>query len=403
MTRGAPSAPRGAESGVCRYAGSRRRTSPIGIGLVGAGFMAKAHTLGYRAAETVFAEEMPTLRQVYVADVDARAAHAAAARWRWGRWTTDWAAVTGAPEVQAVDIVAPNHLHAEIAIAAMREGKAVLCEKPLADHAAAAYEMYRAAREAGVVHQVGFVLRRWPAIAFAKSLVEEGRIGRILQFRASYLLDYALDRRHPATWRLQSATAGAGAIADLGSHLIDLGRFLVGEISAVMARTRTIYPSRPGADDSAVPVDVDDATELLVEFDNGATGAMEMCWMAAGHKLDISLELRGDEGSIAFTWRRNGELCLYRSPASAEVDGWTTIIIGPNHPGAEAFWPLAGMGMGFDSMFALQARDFVTSVADGKQVTPSFLDGLRASEVIDASLRSAEANSTWVEVNHHQA
>ncbi|MGH2944894.1 MAG: Gfo/Idh/MocA family protein [Solirubrobacteraceae bacterium] len=370
----------------------------VRVGIVGSGFMLKAHTLAYRALGPLYGATLPPveLRRVY--DVEASAAREAVERFGWRDAAKERRAVTQAEDIDLVDVVTPNDVHAEIAIDAARHGKHVLCEKPLANDLPAAREMVRAVAEAGIVDQVGFVYRRWPAVRLAKRLVDAGCIGRIRTFRGHYFHDYAADPALPLGWRGSMARAGAGSIGDIGSHVIDLGRHLVGELSSVSARSRTFITRRRQGGDH-VQVDVDDATDLLVEFSDGASGVVQASWMATGYKTDLSFELTGDRGAIRFSWQRLNELAVYSEAEIPGTAGFRTIVIGPQHEGAEAFWPVAGQGLGWGDAFLLAARDLLGAVAGDEPAAdrPSFVDGLRAMEVVAAAQESA-AESRWATV-----
>lgn len=369
------------------------------VGIVGGGFMARTHTLAYDAARLLHGEELPTLERVRLAEASEELAACAATRLGWREATTDWRDITRASDIDLVDIVTPNHLHAEIAIDAARHGKAVLCEKPLAHTLDAAWEMHAAVRAAGVANQIGFVFRTWPAIALARRLVSEGSIGRIRHFRAHYFHDYALDPEFPLGWRFQRASAGGGSVCDLGSHLFDLASCLVGEVDRVCARVRTVVPARPRvASGELVRVDVDDAADVLLEFATGATGVVETNWAAAGYKTDLAFELLGEQGTIGFTWRRNNELRLYEHGEPPDVRGFRTIVVGPMHEGADGFWPVAGQGLGYGDAFVIAARQLLSGLGSGRALEPDFGDGLRAAVLTSAALRSAQRQA-WLEVN----
>jgi predicted dehydrogenase len=377
------------------------RANRVSVGLVGIGLAGRVHSLAYQSLRA-FYPGLPDVERTMVADSDARIAKEAIERYGWGQARSRWQEVTRSNLVTLVDVATPNHLHAEIALDAVRHGKDVLCEKPLADTVEAARAMYEAAASAEVVHRVGFAFRTWPAIALARQIVSDGRLGRLLRFRGHYFHDYALDRDLGGTWRLSAATAGTGSIGDIGSHLIDLARYLVGEIDRVFARSRTVYERRPLSAAGGLPVDVDDATELLCEFESGAVGVIESNWMAPGFKTDLSFEVAGEAGCVQFSWQRNNELRFYSYDDPTSLQGFRTIIIGPSHRGAEAFWPVAGKGLGWDDAFLIQARELVRALATGEHVGPTFLDGLRACEVVDAAVRSNEAG-TWVPVSRFPA
>lgn len=385
----------------------------VRIGLVGSGFMARAHTMGFNNAPSVYWPQLPAITKVRLADIDAGLAEQAAVRWGWREATTDWRHITQADDVDLVDIVTPNDVHAEIAIDAARHGKHVFCEKPLAHTAEAAAEMYRAVVDAGVTHQINFIYRKWPAVVYARELIASGRLGKVMHFRAHFLQDYALDPFMPRTWRMQRARSGGGSFGDVGSHIVDLARYLVGEdIVRVMARSRTFIGARPapaapseaafvregGASGERLPVDVDDATDVLFDFAGGALGVLQTNWVASGHKIDIALEVGGDQGSVRFSWQHGNELEVFLdAEADGPNQGYRTVVIGPAHPGGEAFWPVAGQGLGYSDAFLIACRDLLTSVIKGTPAAPDFLEGLRACEVVEAALRSDEERA-WVDV-----
>ena len=316
--------------------------------------------------------------------------------WGWRDHGTDWRLVTRADDVDVVLILTPNDSHAEITVDAFAHGKHVLCEKPLAHSVASADAMCRAAMASGLVHQVGFIYRKWPAAAFARTVIDAGEIGQIVHYRGRYLHDYGLDPAMPITWRLQRATSGGGSGADIGSHVIDMARYLVGEIEGVFARSHTHFGRRPvaGKPGQTAAVDVDEITDMLVEFESGITGALETSWLAGGHKMDIAFAVHGTKGSIEYSSERPTEILLYRTADPAPQSGFKAVPIGPAHPGGELFWPVAGMAIGFGEAFVIAVRDLLRSIATGSTASPSFIDGLRASEVVDAAQRSAMGR-TW--------
>lgn len=370
----------------------------VRVGIVGGGFMARTHSLAYRAAPLHHGDELPLIQQVRLADVNEQAAQRAAAAYGWREATGDWREITRAPDIDLVDIVTPNDSHAEIAVDAARHGKHIFCEKPLSNTLEGAKTMHAAAQVAGVLTQVGFVFRTWPATALAKQLIQEGRIGEIHQLRAHYFHDYALDTEFSMGWRTDRAVAGAGSIGDLGSHVVDLARYLAGEITDVTARTRTIVAERPGSAGARVSVDVDDMADVLVRFEGGATGVLQTSWMAAGHKTDIGFEISGSHGAISFTWQRPGELLFYDHRDPSYAQGFRTIHIAPEHPGAQAFWPVAGQGLGYGDAFTILIGQFLATLSRAQSTSPSFTDGLRAAEVLDAAVSSARSGAASVRV-----
>ena len=392
----------------------------IRVGMVGSGFIACVHSLAYASVSRVYWPSLPDIQRLRIADVTLELARTGASRLGWEEATDDWREITRSHDIDVVDIVTPNHTHPDIAIDAAKHGKHVFCEKPLASNAGLARQMCEVASRAGITHQVGFAYRKWPAVAFAKRLIVEGQIGGILHFRGHYFHDYALDPQLPMSWRFESQKSGAGSIGDLGSHLIDLARYLVGDIVRVLARSRTLITERPlapvtgdstfrrvsAAETSESPrvgvVDVDDETDMLVEFENGAVGIIQTSWMAGGHKNDLGFELSGDRGSIKFSWQHANELMVYSARDPENIAGYRTVIIGPMHPGAEQFGPVPGLGMGYGDAFLIAIGEMLGSVSQNRPASPDFLDGLRACEVIEACLRSA-ALGHWVDVTRLNA
>jgi predicted dehydrogenase len=378
---------------------------PIRVGLIGAGSIARAHAIAYTSARTYCGPDVPDVRLVRVADADAAVAKAAAERLGFEAWTADWEEVVASPDVDLVSIAAPNFLHAPMAIAAAAAGKHVLCEKPLAATAAEGERMYRAAAAAGIVHAVNFNYRKVPAVRFIARLLREGRIGDIRQLRGVFLQDWGNDARLPRSWKFAAAGAGAGALAGVGSHEIDLARHLVGELARVAATTATWIAERPVATTSrafeavrgetaSAPVDVDDSAYFLGRFAGGAIGTFELSRCAPGRKNHLALEIHGSRGSIVFDYERANELQLCLDE-DAETAGFRRILIGPaQDDGALLAFP--GIGVGFAESIVFQARDVLRAVAGGPAMTPDFYDGWRALSVAEAVLASADRG--WVTV-----
>jgi predicted dehydrogenase len=364
----------------------------IRVGAVGGGFMARTYSFALGAVHGLAWPDVPAVEKVRLADVSPELGERAARAWGWGEASRDWREVTRADDVDLVLVLTPNDSHAEISLDAFAHGKHVLCEKPLAHTLEAARAMYRAAAASGRVHQVGFVYRKWPAAAFAKRLIEEGELGEIVHYRGHFLHDYGLDPAMPIGWRLRKAASGGGSGADIGSHVIDMARHLVGEVGGVFARSRTHFARRPlaGRPGESGAVDVDEITDMLVEFEGGVTGTLQTSWLAGGHKMDIGFAVHGTGGSVEYGSERPTEVRLYRTSDPARESGFRAIPIGPAHPGGELFWPVAGMAIGFGEGFVIAVRDLLLSVAADRPATPSFLDGLRAAEVVAAAQRSAE-------------
>jgi predicted dehydrogenase len=384
-------------------------TKTVNIAMIGGGFMGKAHAMAYAAMPMFFwpAPAMPH-RKVIV-DVTADLAETARQRYGFEQASTDWKSVVARDDIDVVDIVTPNDSHAEIAIAAAKAGKHIICEKPLARTGAEAKTMLDAAEAAGVIHMVAFNYRRTPAVALAKQYIEEGRIGKILSFRGTYLQDWSADPNGPLSWRFQKKVAGSGAVGDIGTHVIDLARHLVGEISAVNAIVKTYIASRPlqtsafdqlaGSDKSGKgprgDVDVDDEMLTLVKFANGASGSIEATRNAYGRNNFITLEIHGDKGSIAFNYERLDELEVMFADDPADARGFRTVYTGPAHPYGAALWPIPALGVGYGETKIIECYDFLKAIAAGQQPSPNFRDGYRISQIADAILKSGESQQ-WV-------
>ena len=376
-------------------------TSSLGVGMVGYAFMGRAHSQAWRTVDRVF--DLPLRpRLAAICGRDRAATEAAAGRLGWAAAETDWRALIARDDVQLIDIAAPGGVHAPIAIAALQAGKHVLCEKPLANTLAEAERMSAAADAAfpsGARAMVGFNYRRVPALALARRLVEQGRIGTLRHVRAVYLQDWLVDPDSPLTWRMQAEQAGSGALGDLGAHIVDLARFLTGdEIAGVSALSATFVERRPLPDgEGAGEVTVDDAVVFTARFESGALGSFEATRYAAGRKNGLRIELNGSAGSLAFDLERLNELEFYDGD---DTDGGSTagfrriLVTEPEHPYLSGWWP-PGHTLGWEHTFTNQARDLLTAIADGGQPAPSFGDGLAVQRVLDAVARSAAAGSGW--------
>jgi predicted dehydrogenase len=358
-------------------------TDHVGVGMLGYAFMGKAHSNALRtlAYMTWPPPLIPDL--VAISGRDEAAVREAADRYGFAKAVGDWREIVEDPDVDVFDNVSPNHLHAEPSIAAAQAGKHVICEKPLGRDAGEAYETWQRVAAAGVVHMCAFNYRFVPAVRLAREMLEAGELGEIRHFRASYLQDWLSDPTAPATWRLDAGEAGSGALGDLGAHIIDIGRYLVGEITSVGALTRTFVPERPGG-----RVTVDDAFEAFVEFEGGVIGTLEASRFALGRKNAMSFEINGSRGSLRFELERLNELQVHQDGAP----GFRTVLVtDANQPFMQHWWP-AGHVIGWEHTFVHELHHFLTAVRDGGRVGPhgaDFQDGYRAAEVCDALVRSA--------------
>ena len=382
------------------------------VGMVGYAFMGAAHSHAWRSAHRFF--DLPLTPELRVlSGRNEQALAAAATRMGWAATETDWRALVERDDVDLVDICTPGNTHAAIAIAALRAGKHVLCEKPLANSVAEAEEMAAVAAEAaakGVFAMCGYTYRRTPALALAKRMVDDGRLGRIRQVRAQYLQDWLADENAPLTWRMDKTQSGSGALGDIGAHIIDAAQFVTGQsITGVSALMETFTKERPvagdfvglgghgavGADVQRGPVTVDDAVIFSAKFDGGPIGVFEATRAALGRRNAMRLEINGSAGSVAFDFEDNNYLQFYDGTDSADARGFHRIMVTePGHPYAGHWWP-AGHGLGYEHGFTHQVVDLLTAIGSGTQPTPSFADALQVQRVLAAVEWSAGNSSLW--------
>lgn len=370
-------------------------TKTIHVGIVGTRFMGRAHSNAWIDVPNFFDVPLrPVLRAACGRDPVTLAAFAQ--RFGWQTTETSWERLVARDDIDLVDIATSNATHLPIAVAAARAGKHLLCEKPLALNADEARRMLDAAREAGVRHMVAFNYRRVPAIALARQLIQAGKIGRVFHFNAVYYQDWLVDPQFPLNWRQDVQEAGSGARGDLAAHIVDLARFLVGEVEAVSGAQETFIKERPYADGRGTgPVTVDDATLFLTRFQNGALGSLMSTRYATGRKNFLRLELFGSEGSLIFNLERLNELEFYsRSDPAAERGFRTIMVTDRSHPYINAWWP-AGHILGWEHTFIHEVADLLGAIARDEAASPDFYDGLRCQQVLDAAARSA-VEGRWI-------
>ncbi|WP_103348715.1 Gfo/Idh/MocA family protein [Amycolatopsis sp. CA-128772] len=377
----------------------------IGIGMVGYAFMGAAHSQAWRTVHRAF--DLPlTPRMAVLCGRDRAAAEAAAAKLGWASVETEWKRLIESGDVDLVDICTPGDSHAEIALSALAAGKHVLCEKPLANTVAEAEAMAAAAAGAaarGVRSMVGFNYRRVPAVAFARRLVAEGRLGEVRHVRAQYLQDWLADQESPLVWRLRKDKAGSGALGDIGAHAIDLAQFVTGSpITGVSGLTETFVAERPlPGGGGRGPVTVDDTALFLARFAGGAVGTFEATRFASGRKNALRLEVNGSAGSLAFDFEAMNELAFHDHTEDPELGGFRRIqVTEPGHPYVGAWWP-PGHGLGYEHTFTHEVRDLLAALAAGEDPEPSFADGLQVQRVLAAVEESAAASSVWTRVGAH--
>jgi predicted dehydrogenase len=363
--------------------------------------MGKAHSNAWSQVPKFFQLGIKPMMKV-ACDTEVDCTTTFANNWGWQNIETDWRKVVERKDVDIIDICTPTFLHQEIAIAAAQNGKHIFCEKPITLSYTGAKEMYEAAEKADVVHYLNHNYRRCPAVTFARQLIDEGKIGTIYHWRGTYLQDWIMDPKFPLTWHLQKKFAGAGPHFDLNSHSVDLGRYLVGDIQAVTAMMKTFITERPlpgkgagtfkagtGATDMA-QVTVDDAAFMLAEFENGALGSFEASRFAGGRKNYNYFEIYGSKGSLIFNLERMNELQYLDLSDTADEQGFRTIMVtNSTHPYVAAWWP-PGHIIGYEHEFSHAIVDFLTAIEKGTKIAPNFYDGMKAMQVLEAAIKSAE-------------
>ena len=380
----------------------------VRIGLIGTGFMGKSHAMAYHAVPFIFpAAARPVLE--LVAGVSEEAARAAAEATGFRRATGDWRELIEDPAVDVVDITTPNFLHKEMALAAIAAGKHVYCEKPLALTATDALEMTEAAEAAGVKTLVGFNFLKNPAAGMIKGIIDDGGLGDIVHFRGAFDQDALADPSAPFSWRFERAVAGAGALGDLGAHIISLAQYLIGDIDEVSGQINTRITERPVAEGAAgygdkaaanAPmraVENEDQAQFLMRFTSGATGTIETSRIATGRKLWLTYEVTGTAGAVFFTQERMNEVKLYLADDPAGQQGFRTVYVGPEHPHYANYFPIPGMGLGYNDQKVIEAHELIKAIAEDGPLYPDFRAGWKTCQVVDAVLRSAEERR-WVRV-----
>lgn len=379
----------------------------LNIGLVGAGFMGKAHVVGYSNMPKLFwpAPAMPVLKTI--CDIIPEIAEDAKERFGFEKCCTDWRDIINDPDIDVVSICTPNNAHASIAIAALEAGKHVICEKPIASTLEDAKAMEAAAAKAakkGIIGMNAYQYRRVPALALARKIIEEGSIGQILNVRCTYLQSWCADPNSPLSWRFQKEIAGAGTLGDIASHVIDIAQSLAGDIEEVVSMLQTYIKERPEQEGGVdllgtvkmnenarmKPVDVDDEASFLVRFKSGAVGSIEATRNAWGRNNFITVELHGTEGTLYFNYERLNELQVCWAKDPDDRRGFKTIYTGPAHFYGEATWNIPGMNIGYGELKAIEMFDFISAVMSGEQPSTNFTTGCRVEKVCAAVSKSAE-------------
>ena len=362
----------------------------IGIGLIGGGYMGKAHAVAYAAVGAVFETTLrPRLEMIAASSPQSAASYARA--YGFARAAADWREVVADPRVEAVVIASPQATHRAIAEAAFAAGKPVFCEKPLGASLEDARAMVAAAEASGLPNMIGFNYVRTPATQYVRQLLAEGAIGQITWFRAEHTEDFLADPQAPATWR--TTGRANGAMGDLAPHIINATLALMGDIAEVSARIETLHPTRPGPDGPQA-VDNDDHAQIMVRFASGVMGHLYVSRAATGRKMGYAYEIHGTKGAIRFDQEDQNSVWLYRAEGAQAARGFTRILTGPAHPDYLAFCQGPGHGTGYQDQIIIEARDFLKAVETGRPVWPTFRDGLAVSQVIDTAFKAA-ADGRW--------
>lgn len=372
----------------------------IRIGMVGYGFIGKVHTLAYQVLPMIYDPFPADIRLVGICAASEASTQKGVEQGGYEFGTTDWRELVEREDIDVIDCCTPNFLHKEVLIAAMRAGKHVYCDKPLAMNLAEAREIVSVAQETGVQHQMTFNCRFIPAMMRAKQLVEEGFLGRAFSFRAAYLHAGYIDPSRPISWRLDAAKGGGGALFDLGAHVLDLVRFLLGEYEGVHALTETFIKERPlpGKQYKTMAVEVDDLTLMMARMANGAVGTVEASRLATGTNDELRLEIHGQEGALRFNLMDPNWLYVYdaREPGApiGGIRGFKAIETVQRYP-LPAALPGPKFSIGWMRYHIASQYDFIASLVEGRPTSPDFVDGMKVQEVMEAGYISAR-EKRWV-------
>ena len=379
------------------------RMKTLNVGLIGCGFMGRAHSNAHRKVWNFFdLEYRPVLKAICDSNEERAKAHAA--RWGFESVETDYRKLLARDDIDMIDLCLPNNMHAEVAIAAAKAGKMILCEKPLARNGKEAEGMVKAVEKAGVPNFVSFNYRRIPAVSLAKKLIDEGRLGKIFHYRAKFLQDWTISKDVPqggdSLWRLDVKAAGSGVTGDLLAHCIDTALWLNGRIESVTAMTETFVKERKHQLTGKMQkVGIDDACAFLCRFANGSLATFESTRYARGHKALYTFEINGEKASIAWDLHDLHRLAYFDHGDEGKVRGWRSIHVtdhGGDHPYMDKWW-VPGLNIGFEHSFVHQLADFLTGLAKGKPASPTFAEALETQYVCDAVLQSAKT-AKWEKV-----
>lgn len=383
----------------------------VRIGMIGYQFMGKAHSHAYRDIPFFFkTNAKPVLKAI--SGRNEEALKEAAEDMGWESYETDWRKLIERNDIDVIDIVTPNHTHAEIAIAAAEAGKHIITEKPLALTLEEAKRMHEAAKKYDIIHMICHNYRFVPAIQFVKKLIEDGRLGKIYHFRANYLQDFIMDPEFPLIWRLKKEISGSGSLGDIGAHSIDLARFLVGEIKEVVGTTETFIKERPLGEmtgglraqvnsNATGEVTVDDAVAFITRFENGALGTFEATRFAGGNRNKNTFEINGEKGSVRWNMESMNDLDVYFSDDEQGLQGFRTInCTEVQHPYAEAYWT-AGHIIGYEHTFIHLLYEFLNGIVTNIQPEPNFKDGVKNQAILTAIEQSSN-NRQWEKISSYE-
>lgn len=370
----------------------------VKIGLIGTGYIGRCHAIAYSQAPTVFPLKGQIVKEM-IAEINEAFAEQKSQEFGFNRYTGDWKKLVQDDNIDVVDICAPNFLHKKIALEAIKHGKHVYSEKPLALTAKDAEEMVHAAQQAGVKTLVGFNYIKNPAAQLAKQIIDNGEIGEIVHFYGTHNEDYLADPNTPIDWHCKRDLAGLGALGDLGAHIINMAHYLVGGIDAVCGDMQTVITHRPNPQDptSQCLVENEDQASSLIRFRSGVSGVIETSRIATGAKMGLTFVIRGTKGAISYTQERMAELKLYQHNDPQGRQGFKTLLIGPAHPDYAPFCVSAGHGFGFNDQKTVEIRDLINGIAADDKMWPDFAEGLRVSRVLEAIAQSVYEKK-WIKL-----
>lgn len=382
----------------------------LNIGIIGAGTMCKAHSEALSIMPIMFYPLNVKPVKKVLCDVSEEEAKVGAEHYGWEESMSDWRALVARKDIDLIDIVTPNHLHREMCVEAAKNGKMIFCEKPLGISAQDSLEIYRAAKAYGVKNAVAFNKRRWPAVVYAKQLIHQGMIGEIISFRGTFMQSFALNETMPLTWKFQKEKTGGGAIMDIGSHAIDLGRYFAGDFMEVCSVMQTTIKERPLPSGNGTlfgsvinenagkgKVEVDDMAVFIARFKSGAVGNFEISRVASGKGDGCGFEIWGTKGAVRWNQQMMNEIQISLEADEGDKRGFKIIEIGGKHPYGNALWNVAGFGIGLADNKALELHDVIDAFTNDKPFAADFYDGFKVSQVVEA-VQQSDVSHAWVRI-----